>query len=48
MWRKYKSKLEAKNFCIGQIWGQAKIWVQANFKAKNEAKPILRPSQARF
>lgn len=35
--------MEAKFFL-----GQAKTWDQANFVAKSEARPTLRPSQARF
>lgn len=30
-----------------KFWDQAKIWCQAKTKAKFEAKPILRPDQAR-
>lgn len=46
-------EFEAKNVWRGQTWSQAKIWDQAKIwchaktEAKSEAKPILRPDQAR-
>ena len=44
-------KFEAKHFFKGQNWGQANFWIQAkylfgaNFEAKIEARPTLRPDQ---
>lgn len=40
-------EFEAKNVWRSQPWSQAKIWCQAKTEAKSEAKPILRPGQAR-
>lgn len=38
-----EAKFEARpTYC----WGQAKTWDQANFEAKSEARPTLRPDQA--
>ena len=39
-------KNEAKKNFRGQIWGQAKIGVEAKIEAKIEARPTLGPGQA--
>lgn len=51
MLKKYKTKIEANNFCRGQIrgqanfLGQAKIYGQAKFEAKRKTRRIFRPGQ---
>ena len=41
---KFWKKWGQKKF-RGQIWGQAKIWVEAKIEAKIEAGPTLGPGQ---